>query len=208
MIAKNQRAHCLYDWHCSGKNARIMASARSELGLLTRTGHRFLFVTDCSSWLKRDAKINLLTITDAALHASGIVGCRANFPTTHLKRIVMLRAPHPRRGRTRTDLESFGCRYAQHSFSQICIELVENRFTKSRRNAANDAFNNTSHRIALATNLLDERDHLLCRRSIGAANNILLDIFFATAPAATRPMVSRAEARPPPCQFRIPYLAS
>ena len=30
----------------------------------------------------------------------------------------------------------------------------------------------------------------------------------ATAPAATRPTVSRAEARPPPCQLRMPYLAS
>src|SRR6266508_5967521 len=149
MIAKNQRGHCFYDWHCSGKNARIMASARSELGLLTRTGHRFLFVTDCSSWLKRDAKINLLPITDAALHASGIVGCRANSPATHLKWIVMLRAPHPRRRKTGTDLESFCCRYAQHRFSKICIELIENRFTESGRNAANDAFNNASHRIAL-----------------------------------------------------------
>ena len=29
----------------------------------------------------------------------------------------------------------------------------------------------------------------------------------ATAPAATRPMVSRALARPPPSQARMPYLA-
>jgi hypothetical protein len=32
--------------------------------------------------------------------------------------------------------------------------------------------------------------------------------FFCNRPAATRPIVSRADARPPPCQFRIPYLAS
>jgi hypothetical protein len=30
----------------------------------------------------------------------------------------------------------------------------------------------------------------------------------AIAPAATRPIVSRALARPPPCQLRTPYLAS
>ena len=29
----------------------------------------------------------------------------------------------------------------------------------------------------------------------------------ATAPAATRPTVSRALARPPPCQARMPYFA-
>ena len=105
-------------------------------GLLARTGHRFLFVADRSCRLKRDAKINLLAITDSALHAAGIVGCRANFPVAHFKRIVVLRTPHPRRRKTRTYLESFGCRYAQHRFSQIRIELVENRFTESRRNAA------------------------------------------------------------------------
>ena len=32
--------------------------------------------------------------------------------------------------------------------------------------------------------------------------------FRAIAPAATRPAVSRADARPPPAQARIPYLAS
>mmetsp|Transcript_28244 Transcript_28244/g.61896 ORF Transcript_28244/g.61896 Transcript_28244/m.61896 type:complete len:265 (+) Transcript_28244:561-1355(+) len=34
----------------------------------------------------------------------------------------------------------------------------------------------------------------------------VLRIFFATAPAATRPMVSRAEERPPPAIARTPYL--
>lgn len=35
-----------------------------------------------------------------------------------------------------------------------------------------------------------------------------LSTALATAPAATRPMVSRAEALPPPAQARMPYLAS
>ncbi len=132
MIAKHQRGHRFHDRHRSGKNARIMASACSELGLFARTGHRLLFVGDRSCRLKRDAKINLFAITDSALHAAGIVGCRANFPTAYFKRIVVLSTPHPRRRKTRTYLESFGCRYAQHGFSQIRIELVKNRFTESR----------------------------------------------------------------------------
>lgn len=32
--------------------------------------------------------------------------------------------------------------------------------------------------------------------------------FCATAEAATLPMVSRADALPPPCHARMPYLAS
>src|SRR5205809_3300544 len=34
VIAKHQRGHRFHNWHCSRKNARIMASARRELALL------------------------------------------------------------------------------------------------------------------------------------------------------------------------------
>src|SRR4026209_2185769 len=147
MIAKYQRGHCFYDWHCTGKNARIVPSARSESRLPARTSHRFLFVTDCSCRLKRDAKIDFLSITDAALHSAGVVCRRANFSAADLKWIVMLRTPHPGGRKTRTDFETFCCRYTQHCFSQICLELIENRLTNSRRNAASDAFNDAANRV-------------------------------------------------------------
>src|SRR4029077_11234544 len=85
MIAKHQRGHRFHDRHCSGKNARIMASTRSELGLLARACHRLLFVGDRSCRLKRDAKITPLAITDAPLHAAGIVGGPANLAAAHFK---------------------------------------------------------------------------------------------------------------------------
>src|SRR5262249_10625649 len=177
VIAKHQSSHRFYDWHCSGKNTRIVAAWRSKPGLLARTSHRFLFVADGSGRLKSDAKINLLPITDAALHAAGIVGCRANFPAAHFKWVVMLRTPHPRRRKTRTDLEAFSCRNAQHRFSQICIELIEDRASESGRDSADHAFNDATNRIAMAANFLDERYHPLCRRSIRTANKILLCLF-------------------------------
>src|SRR5437870_4216999 len=160
-----------------GKNTRIMASARSELSLLARTGHRLLFMGDRGCRLKRDTKINLLSITDAALRAAGIVCCRANSPAAHFKWIVMLRAPHPRRGKTGTNLESLRRRYAQHRFRQIRIELVKNRFTKSGRNAAHHAFNNATNRIAFVANLFDQRNHFFGRHGVRAANDVLLDVF-------------------------------
>src|SRR5205809_3783966 len=131
---------------------------------------------DRSCRLERDTKINLLSITEAALRAARIVSCRANSPAAYFKWIVMLRGPHPRRGKTRTNLESFRCRYAQHRFSQICIELVENRFTESGRNAAYHALNYATNRIAFVANLFDQRHHLFRRYGIRAANNILLDV--------------------------------
>src|SRR5437667_9682425 len=111
---------------------------------------------DRSCRLERDTKINLLSITDAALRAARIVSCRANSPAAYFKWIVMLRAPHPSRGKTRTNLESFRCRYAQHRFSQICIELVENPFAESGLNATPHTLNNPTNRNAFVANLLHQ----------------------------------------------------
>ncbi len=47
--------------------------------------------------------------------------------------------------------------------------------------------------------------HLRTNASISSCGKNVLKIWFATAPPATRPIVSRAEARPPPCQLRMPY---
>ena len=43
--------------------------------------------------------------------------------------------------------------------------------------------------------------------TISSAGANCASTFFAMAAAATRPIVSRAEARPPPCQFRMPNFA-
>src|ERR1041385_2268205 len=107
MIAKYQRGHCFYDGHCTGKNTRIVPSARSEPGLLARPSNCLLFVGDCSRRLKRDAKINFLSITDASLHSAGVVRRHANFSAAHLKWIVMLRTLHSGGRKTRTDFETF-----------------------------------------------------------------------------------------------------
>ena len=45
-------------------------------------------------------------------------------------------------------------------------------------------------------------------RFLTSVLQICLSIFFATAPAATLPMVSRAEDRPPPATARMPYFMS
>src|SRR5262245_1229140 len=103
MIAQHQSGHCFHDWNRTRKNARIMAPARSQPGSLARTRHCLLFVGDRSCWLKRDAKINLFSVTDSALYATGIVGRRANFSASHLEWIVMLGTAQSRRRKTRTD---------------------------------------------------------------------------------------------------------
>src|SRR5438105_5019864 len=144
MIAKNERGHRFNDWHRSRKNARIMASARHKLALLLGTGDGFLLKRDGSGWLECHAKINFFTVADSALHASRIICSCPYFAMPHFKRVVVLRAAHSRRCKSRADLEAFCGRYAQHRFREVCFELVKNRLAESGYNATRHAFNHAS----------------------------------------------------------------
>ena len=82
-------------------------------------------------------------------------------------------SPHPRRCKSGADLKAFGGRYAQHSFCQVCFELVENRLAEPRCNAARNALNHTADRVAFIANSLDQRYHPFRCRSVRTADDIL-----------------------------------
>ena len=176
VIAKDERRHRLYYWNCSRKNARIMTPARRKLALLLGLRDGFLLKRDSSGRLECHAKINVFAIADSALHATGIVCFSPYFSVAHLKWIIMLRAPHPRRGETGTDLKTFGGWYAQHRFCQVCFQLVENRFAEARGNAARDALDHAPDRVAFGANFLYQRYHSFRCRGVWATDDILFDV--------------------------------
>src|SRR5207244_5736159 len=79
MIAKDERRHRFHNWDCARKHARIMASPRGELTVLFGTRDGFLLKRDGRRRLGCHTKINVFAVADAALHASGVVCCCANF---------------------------------------------------------------------------------------------------------------------------------
>ena len=99
-----------------------------------------LFAHDGRRRLKRDPKINILAIADPALHASGVVCDRTNLFASHFKGVIVLRAAHPCRRKTRANLKTFRRRYAEHRFRQVRFELIENWFANSWRDTARDTF--------------------------------------------------------------------
>jgi len=176
VIAKNERGHCFDNRHGSWKNTRIMPSAGGKLSLLVRSGDGFLLERNRCRRLKRNTKVNLLAIANATLHASGVVRGCPNSSSTGFECIVVLRAPHLRRSESRTDLERFRSRNAQHRFRQVCFELVEHGLAKSGWDAARYTLDYAADRVARITNLLNQRDHLFRSGSIRAADNIFLNV--------------------------------
>src|SRR5213078_3939113 len=97
---------------------------------------------------KRNAKVNVFAIANATLHASGVVRGCPNSSSAGFECIVVLRAPHPRRSKSRTDLERFRGRNAQHRFRQVCFELVEHGLAKSRGDAARHTLDYATNGVA------------------------------------------------------------
>src|SRR5438552_16299431 len=106
VIAKNERGHCFDNWHGSWKNTRIMPAAGGKLSLLVRSGDGFLFERNRCWRLKRNPKVNVFAVANAALHASGIVRGCPNSSSASFECIVVLRTQHMRRSESGTDLET------------------------------------------------------------------------------------------------------
>ncbi len=113
-----------------------MTTARGERSFFARSRDSFLLARDRRSRLERDAKDDVFAIADAALHATGVICRRPNFSFAHFEWIVVFRSFHSRCSKSRTDLETFCRRQAQHRFSQVRFEFVENRLAQTRRNSA------------------------------------------------------------------------
>src|SRR6266699_2077316 len=121
--------------------------------------------------LKGDAKINILTVGDPPLDSAGEICARADMTTALLEGVIMFRPAHARRGKSRTDFETFGGGQTQHRFGEIGFEFVENGFAQPGWNISRNAFNHATQRIARGPRLLNEIDHVLRGCPIGTTND-------------------------------------
>src|SRR5262249_17261785 len=144
MMAKDKRRHRFHYRDCARKHARIMASPGGEFAVLFGTSDGFLPTRDRRRWLECHAKINVFTIADPALHASGVVRRCAYFSTPHFDGFIVLRSAHPCRCKTGADLKAFRCRYAEHRFGEVGFELIKNSFADSCCETARNALNHTA----------------------------------------------------------------
>ncbi|CRK12996.1 hypothetical protein BN1708_010697, partial [Verticillium longisporum] len=141
------------------------------------------------------------------------------------KGVVVRRARDLAAGKARSDLEALGGRDAEHGVGEQGLELVEAGLTEAGGRVLDDAGDGAADRVVAVAEAGNVVVHGLGRLGVWAAHGQeLVDggavdglqereeggasrrYFSATAPAATRAMVSRAEERPPPEEALMPYL--
>ena len=152
-----------------------MSAPRAQCRGLTAGGNRPLLSRDCSSRFERNTEINLFAIGDSTLNPAGEICFRDDAILAFFERIVVFRTPHPRRGKSGADFESFGCWQAQHSFCEISFQFIENGRAQTDGNVSCHAFDRSAEGIALRPGFFDQLDDLGRRIFIRAPNDTLLD---------------------------------
>ena len=139
--------------------------------------HCVLWVHDRRDRFERNAKIDVLSVRDPALDASGEIGGSPNPAAFHPKGIVVLPAREMDPVESRTDVKTFGSRQTQHGFPKVRFQTIKDRFAPARRDTAGEASDDAPDAIALTANFLDESYHFSGRVGIGTAHDIRFDGF-------------------------------
>ena len=101
---------------------------------------RLLRLRDRRGALEPNAEINVLAITDPALHAPAPVRARAHAPVGALhERVVVLRAGHLRAAEAGADLEGLGRGDGEHRVRELGLELVEDGLAEAGGDVADHA---------------------------------------------------------------------
>ena len=176
VVDQDECGHRLDDRHGAWYDARVMAAAAHELGLVALFVYRFLVLDDRGRGFKGDTEDEFFAVTDAPLDAAGAVSGGADFAALVDKDIVMLGAPLERAVEAAADLEALGRREREHGFGQISFQAVEDRHTQTDGEVADAAFHDTAHGVALLTHSFDAFNHLFGGSRMGAAHGAGLDL--------------------------------
>ena len=176
VVEKDQSGHGFNHRDGAGEDARVMTAATFEGGVLEVEADCFLFHHHSGNWFEGGAEVNRFTIGNPALHTAGAVCGGADFAIDGTERIVVLGAGELDGGEAGTDLETFGGGEAQHCFSEVRFQAIEDRFAPAGGNSASDTFDDATDRVAVLPHLFDQLDHFRCGLWIGATDDVGLDL--------------------------------
>src|SRR5215217_9030079 len=133
---------------------------------------------DCLLWLGDrcgrlggQAHDDLFAGADAAEDTAVVVASGADATVVAAdERVVVLGSAHMRYAEALTHLDALDRRYAEHRFTNVGLELIENRLAQAGRYAPRAHLDNAAERIKRAPRRVDACDHLLGHRRVGAAH--------------------------------------
>ena len=186
VVGEHQRHHRLDDRRAAQPDAGVVPPRHAERG-------------DRRGRLEGGAHDDRLAGRDAAGDAAG------------QSRIGIVLAAQPRRGEAGADLDALDRVDRHERRGELGVELGVDRRAPAGRHAGRDAFDDRAERAAGRSRRsisAGQRARASPPTSIDPRRDLTSGMTSrATAPAATRAAVSRAEARPPPRGSRRPYLA-
>jgi hypothetical protein len=235
VVDNDQCGHGLDNGNGSGQDARVVAAASHEPCRGAGGGDGFLLLNDGGGGFESGAERENFAGRNASQHPSSAVGTSPDLALPVFKQIVVGASSEKGSFESTSDLKAFGCRQGQHGLGEISLKPIKNRFAQAGSQAMTPPTLSPWLRTALMRSIMRAAvfglGHLTAVAStsflrtgpsgggmtISSMDSIQAIIsmlavrrsnFAAIAPAATRPMVSRAEERPPPSAMRRPYFAS
>ena len=176
MVGQDEGGHGLDHRDGARQHARIVAAPALERCVFQLRIDGVLLVHDGGHRLEGDAEVDGLAVGDAALHAAGIVFCRAHFAAPGPYRVVVLAAGHGDATETGADFEALGRGQAEHRLGEVGLEAVEHRVAPADWQAACDALDQAADGVAGFAGALDQADHFFGDGAVWAADNVGLDI--------------------------------
>ena len=138
-----------------------------------------MFTVCCSmstvaTGLKAHAEVDVLSVADASLYASRVVGVCHDASAVVVEHIVLFRAFLFQPLETVSVLEGLGCVDAQHARGQCRLQFAKHGLSQADGAALDDAGHHASYGVAFGLHLFDVGGHLLCLLRVGAAHGVVL----------------------------------
>ena len=118
VVKDNQRSHSLYDRYRPRHHTRVVASTCKQHSILTVTGDCSLLLEQRRHRLECHTEEDVVTVGDAALYSTAVVGARCYCASVVVEDIVLLRTASAGCGKAIAVIETLGCIYRQHRMGQ------------------------------------------------------------------------------------------
>lgn len=174
IVKDDHGSHSFNDRHSTWYDAGVVSAPYVDGGGISLQVHGGLFHEERCYRLERNAEPDILSIADATLYATTVIGRGGDAAVVVDEEVVDLAATVIDNVEAIANLKSFYGIDAEHGGSELCVEFPEFWFTQSCRTAFDDAGYHTADGVALIFYFHDEVFHGLGFLNVGTTHGIAL----------------------------------
>src|SRR5574344_650627 len=174
VVEDGHGSHGFHHGYGTWQNTRVVTAAGLNNGIITIFVHGGLLSEQSGYRLERHTEVDILSVADAALNASAVVGQCGDVSAVVAEDIILLTSPLTYAVESLSVFKTFHRIDGQHGTAQGSMQLAESRFSKSYRAALDDAGDDAADGIALRFHFTDELFHFGSLVAVWAAHDITL----------------------------------